>query len=121
VLTGRDNLLDILRNFTQCPEADRTWWGRLVESAIGAHLANASMAGVIELFYWRDRGREVDFVVRARRRLTAIEVKSGNAREYQPGMDAFVSAFGAARRLLIGGDGIAIEEFLMQPVEHWLG
>src|SRR6266511_2172138 len=55
--------------------ADREFWGRLVESAVGAHLANATAAGECELFYWRDRNREVDFVVRAGRAVTAIEVK----------------------------------------------
>jgi uncharacterized protein len=43
---------------------DPEYWGRLVESAVGAHLANAWLAGHIELFYWRDRNREVDFVVK---------------------------------------------------------
>ncbi len=50
---------------------DRQFWGRLVESAIGAHLANAAAVGQCELFYWRDRNREVDFVARAGRSLTA--------------------------------------------------
>jgi predicted AAA+ superfamily ATPase len=58
-------------------KADREFWGRLVESAVGAHLANAAAVGECELFYWRERNREVDFVVRAGRTLTAIEVKSG--------------------------------------------
>ena len=43
---------------------DREYWGRLTESAVGAHLANAAAARECELFYWRDRNREVDFVVR---------------------------------------------------------
>ena len=100
--------------------ADREFWGRLVESAVGAHLANAAAAGACELFYWRDRNREVDFVVRAGRQLTAIEVKSGRAREALPGMDAFATAFRPKRRLLVGGDGIPVEEFLTRPVEHWV-
>lgn len=48
-------------------KADRELWGRLVESA----------AGECELFDWRERNREVDFVVRAGRTVTAIKVKSG--------------------------------------------
>jgi len=31
--------------------ADRETWGRLVESAVGAHLANAAASGGCELFY----------------------------------------------------------------------
>lgn len=100
--------------------ADREYWGRLTESAVGAHLANAAAAGKCEVFYWRDRNREVDFVVRAGRLLTAIEVKSGRAREVLPGMQAFNEAFKPDRLLLVGGDGIAVEDFLCQPIERWL-
>lgn len=35
--------------------SDREYRGRLVESAVGAHLANAAACGECELFYWRDR------------------------------------------------------------------
>lgn len=73
--------------------ADRSFYGRLVESAIGAHLANAAQRGDCELFYWREKNREVDFVVRAGRRLLAIEVKSGRRRDALPGMAAFSDAF----------------------------
>ncbi len=56
-------------------------WGRLVESAVGAYLADAAAAGECRLHYWRDGNREVDFVVEAKGGLTAIEVKSGRRRE----------------------------------------
>jgi predicted AAA+ superfamily ATPase len=102
-------------------KADREYWGRLVESAVGAHLANAAAAGECELFYWRERNREVDFVVRAGRRVTAIEVKSGRAQQVQPGTTAFADAFKPRRTLLVGGDGVELEEFLSRPVEHWIG
>ena len=72
------------------------------------------------MFYWRDRNREVDFVVRVGRRLIAIEVKSGRAQVVLPGMQAFNDAFKPDRLLLVGGDGIAVEDFLRQPIEHWL-
>ncbi len=101
-------------------QADREYWGRLTESAVGAHLANAAAAGKCEVFYWRDRNREVDFVIRAGRRLIAIEVKSGRAREVLPGMQAFNEAFKPDRLLLVGEDGIAVEDFLRKPVEHWV-
>jgi predicted AAA+ superfamily ATPase len=100
--------------------ADREFWGRLVESAVGAHLANAALTGLCDVFYWRDRNREVDFVVRAGRAVTAIEVKSGRARDVLTGLTAFAEAFKAKRKLLVGGDGIPVEEFLLQPVEHWI-
>jgi len=100
--------------------ADREFWGRLVESAVGAHLANAAMRGECALHYWRERNHEVDFVVRAGRRLTAIEVKSGRAPQAHPGTAAFAQAFKPKRTLLVGGDGIALDDFLMRPVAHWV-
>ena len=98
---------------------DRQFWGRLVESAVGAHLVNAQAAGTCEVFYWRERSREVDFIVRAGDVLTAIEVKSGRSADSLPGMAAFEKKFPSARKLLVGGDGIALEEFLSQPVKRW--
>ncbi|MBU6436668.1 MAG: AAA family ATPase [Betaproteobacteria bacterium] len=100
---------------------DREFWGRLVESAVGAHLANAAMRGECALHYWRERNHEVDFIVQAGRRLTAIEVKSGRAPVAHAGTAAFKQAFKPQRTLLVGGDGIALQDFLMQPVSHWVG
>ena len=100
--------------------ADREFRGRLIESAVGAHLANAAAAGDCELYYWRERGEEVDFVVKAHSRLTAIEVKSGRAPQAHPGTAAFAAAFKTKRTLLVGGDGISVEEFLSRPVSEWL-
>ncbi|MCC6193726.1 MAG: ATP-binding protein [Burkholderiales bacterium] len=95
-------------------------WGRLVESAVGAHLANAAASGECDLFYWRDRGVEVDFVVRVGKRLTAIEVKSGRAPQAHSGLAAFTAAFKPHRILLVGSDGIGVDEFLARPVTHWV-
>jgi predicted AAA+ superfamily ATPase len=100
--------------------ADREFWGRLVESAVGAHLANDALCGESSLYYWRERNHEVDFVVKAGRHLTAIEVKSGRAPDAFTGTGAFAEAFEPARTLLVGGDGIGLEEFLMEPVAHWV-
>lgn len=99
---------------------DREFRGRLVESAVGAHLANAAAGGECELFYWRERSQEVDFVVRVGRAVMAIEVKSGRAPDAFPGLGAFAEAFKPKRTLLVGGDGISLEEFLTRPVQHWL-
>ena len=90
------------------------------DSANTQRLANAAARGVCEVFYWRDRNREVDFVVRAGRALVAIEVKSGRRTDTLPGTGAFAEAFRPTRTLLVGADGIPLEEFLLQPVEHWV-
>jgi hypothetical protein len=99
---------------------DAAFWGRLVESAVGAHLANAAAAGELELFYWRERSREVDFVIRSGRRVTAIEVKSGRTPQSLAGMAAFAADFHPERQLLVGEGGIELGEFLARPPGYWL-
>lgn len=101
--------------------ADREFWGRLVESAVGAHLANAAASGACRVAYWRERNHEVDFVVQAGRRLTTIEVKSGRAPLAHAGSAAFAAQFKVHRSLLVGGDGVKLEDFLARPVEEWVG
>ncbi len=100
--------------------ADHEFWGRLTESAVGAHLANAAACGVCELFYWREGNREVDFVLRAGRVVVGVEVKSGRSPVALPGLAAFSEAFKPTRTLLVGSDGIPVEEFLSRPVTDWL-
>jgi uncharacterized protein len=100
--------------------ADREFRGRLVESAVGAHLANAAATGGCELFYWREQNQEVDFVARTGRAVVAIEVKSGRAPDSFSGLEAFTKAFKSTRTLLVGGNGIPVEDFLTRPVEDWL-
>ena len=96
------------------------YWGRLVESAVGAHLLNSSFGTNISVTYWRERNQEVDFVLQQGKTVVAIEVKSGGRRESLPGMEAFALQFKPKRQLLVGGQGIPLEEFLSQPAAHWL-
>jgi predicted AAA+ superfamily ATPase len=99
---------------------DADFRGRLVESAIGSHLVNAEACGLCSVHYWRDRGREVDFVISDSRTLVAIEVKSGRRRDALPGLQAFAQAFRPQRRLLVGGDGMPIDVFLKMSVQALL-
>ncbi len=99
---------------------DRDGWGRWVESAVGAWLANSTRGSGIALHYWLDRGREVDFVLARGDKLAAIEVKSGRRRASTPGVEAFASRFPATRQLLVGAQGISVDEFLATPAGHWL-
>lgn len=99
---------------------DREFWGRLVESAVGAHLVNSAAGTKVEVFYWRERNQEVDFVLRAGKRLAAIEVTSGRKKETLPGLEAFSKAFRPHRVLLVGAQGIPLEEFLLRPAAAWV-
>ena len=96
--------------------ADRTTWGRLVETAVGGHLVRAGL----DVAWWRDGNLEVDYVVRRADQVTALEVKSGTAATALPGMSAIARKHVIDRRLLVGGDGIELGEFLGRPAEHYL-
>ena len=96
---------------------DPDLWGRWVESAAGAWLANNIIGKNIELYYWSARNREVDFILCHGHDLVAIEVKSSRTRTSFPGMQAFSKQFSVKKKLLIGGQGIPLEEFMLTPPE----
>ena len=74
------------------------------------------MSGAIDdIFYWRERNKEVDFVLRFGTRIVAIEVKSGRRKEALPGIAAFDKVFLPARSFQVGTGGIPVEEFLQIP------
>ncbi len=99
---------------------DADYWGRLVESCVGANLLNSSMGGDIAVSYWRDRNLEVDFVLHRGKTSVGIEVKSGQRKETLAGMNAFAKQFDPKRKLLVGGEGIPLAEFLGRPAAYWL-
>jgi hypothetical protein len=92
-------------------------WGRLVETAVGASLFNSVIGKNIDLFYWAGRNRELDFVLSGGNELIAIEVKTTAHKTRLPGIAEFSKQFPAAKKLLVGNQGITLEEFLLTPVE----
>jgi predicted AAA+ superfamily ATPase len=57
------------------------FWDRLVESSVGAALANGIRGRSLELSYWSSRNREVDFVLSCGDTVIAIEVKSSRKKQ----------------------------------------
>ena len=105
-----------LRSF-EAARADGSWWGRLVENAVGAHLLNHLQSLPYELTYWRERGNEVDYVVRTPQTTWAIEVKSGRSRA-TTGLAAFTKRYPEARPLIVGVSGLPLEMFFeADPVD----
>ena len=100
--------------------ADRSFWGRVVESVVGAHLLNSSASNV-HVHYWRDRGLEVDFVLQRGTRLVVVEVKSSAKPGGLQGRDAFQKRFPGARSVLVGAQGgVPLAEFLSKPAGDWV-
>lgn len=98
--------------------ADPATWGRLVESAVGAHLLNTAPPG-LELTWWREGGDEVDFVLRRGPRIVPLEVKSTRPRGAASALARFARSFGTEPGLVIGPGGVDLETFLSQPAEAW--
>lgn len=112
----------------QAARTDAVAWGRMVESCVGAHLLNGLAGTSAAVYYWRDRDREVDFVVESGTGVIGIEVKSAGggagggrtASTTTGGTGAFVSAFTGAHVLLVGGSGMPLDEFLATSPVHIL-
>ena len=94
---------------------NRKAWGRIFESAIGAYLVNQAFVHRFEVFYWRERDDEVDFVLRKKGAVVAIEVKS-NAEKRTEGLDKFRKLFHPQTAFIVGDGGISVEDFLSMDV-----
>ncbi|MBI5346317.1 MAG: ATP-binding protein [Chlamydiae bacterium] len=100
---------------------DFSFWGRLVESAVGAHLLNAIRGTLIECYYWREQDKEVDFVLQYGHFICAIEVKTGFEKLKQSGMDSFKEKFKPSKIILVGPQGIPLQDFLSIPINNLVG
>ena len=69
-------------------QADRTFRGRIVESAAGAHLSDTATSDV-RLQDWRNNRHEVDFVPQPGPRLVAVEATSRPRRGALAGLEMF--------------------------------
>lgn len=96
-------------------------WGRLVESAVGAHLINGSVGTPLRVHYWREASGEVDFILRKGKWTTAIEVKSGRRRDSLAGIARFAELYRPQRKVLVGTDGVPLEQFFGLPPSALVG
>lgn len=95
---------------------DRKAWGHIFESGIGAYLVSQSFVHRFEVFYWRERNDEVDFILRKKGSVVAIEVKS-NAEKRTEGLEKFRELFKPQKSFIIGDGGIGAEEFFSMDIK----
>lgn len=94
---------------------DRKAWGHIFESGIGAYLVSQAFIHRFEVFYWRERNDEVDFILRKKNSVVAIEVKS-NAEKRTEGLDKFRQLFNPRTSFVVGDGGIGAEDFLSMDI-----
>lgn len=105
----------------QSVREDHEAWGRLVESAAGAHLLNGLMSvGGMGLYYWASGDREVDYILAGAGKVVAFEIKSTRRRASLPGIDAFEKEFGPVSKVLVGGQGLPLNDFFRMEPREWI-
>jgi len=106
------------KRFLEMPDSR----GHLVESAVGAYLLARGSEEGFSVYWWRDRDKEVDFVIESGKTvdgslapgsgaLTAVEVKSGRVKHTGGGME-FIRRYPNALSLTVGGGDCSLEDFL---------
>ena len=108
-----NNALKMIYNGLTFEQAitNRKVWGRIFESGIGAYLVSQAFIRRLEVFYWRERNDEVDFILRKNKSVVAIEIKS-NAEKNTNGLKVFKELFNPTASLVVGDGGISAKDFL---------
>ena len=97
--------------------ANHKLWGRLFESAVGAHIMNCAYTGRFKVYYWRDGKDEVDFVLVKDSKVVAVEVKSNHEKDTS-GLHVFQENFHPFRSVLVGEEGLPVETFLKSDLRE---
>lgn len=94
---------------------DRHLWGRIFESGIGSYLLNQAFKHRFDVFYWRNRNMEVDYILKRGNSVVAIEVKS-NSEQRTEGLEVFRHSFSPKAAFIVGDGGIPPEEFMTMDI-----
>ncbi len=94
---------------------DRKAWGHIFESGIGAYLVSQAFIHRFDIFYWRKRDKEVDFILHKKGTLIAIEIKS-NAEKKTDGLEIFKQMYNSKQAFIVGDEGISVEDFLTMDI-----
>lgn len=112
-------------NFKQS-KANKATWGRIAENAVGATLHNLLQDKGVDLFYWRLRDEEVDYVFKLGNRLIAVEVKSTAKASSESNLLSFRKKYKSAELFLIssnkqvsinGINNISLKDFFNDPLK----
>ncbi len=91
---------------------ETTYWGRIVESCVGAYLWNLCFQEGVELYYWNEQSKEVDFVLKKNNKVIAIEVRRRHKTRHLKSLETFRKKHTPDETLVVGGEGIPLADFL---------
>ena len=94
---------------------DPKLWGHQVESAVGAYLLSQAELYDMNIWYWRQKDEEVDFVIEWDDAIVGIEVKS-NHEKTTTGLVTFRNAYHPKLAFIVGYEGIEVETFLQTDI-----
>ena len=103
---------------------DKTLWGRMIDNATGAAIYREMATRGGQLFYWRDRQNEVDFIIQLGLRIISIEVKSSAIKQAPLSMKIFQKKYSQVENVIISNsktqviDGIKninLRDFFTKP------
>jgi len=111
LVTWNNGLINALSGDSlRASRSNYSWWGRLVENAVGAHLLNHLSGLPYSVYYWRHKGLEIDYVVKTPKQIWGIEVKSGRPSNPK-GVSGFLNMYPEARTMIVGSEGVPLDEF----------
>lgn len=68
-------------------------------------------------FYWREKYKEVDYILKKKSRIVTIEVKS-NSETYNAGLEEIRKKYHPYATMVVGEGGMKVEDFLsINPVK----
>lgn len=95
-------------------------WKNLIKCNIGAHILNSTLGTRIEVFYWKEGGNEIDFVIRKNETTLTITINDDDKKQQEGAIEVFSHLYHPQQNLFIGKDGIPVEKFLLTPLEFWI-
>ncbi|MEW6556312.1 MAG: ATP-binding protein [Elusimicrobiota bacterium] len=106
---------------------DKMFWGRLVENSIGARLYFIFNKLGGEIYYWRERNNEVDYVTRLGDKIIGFEIKSGRLDKNPAALLLFKRKYKNSKTVIISNSkeltvnsekNININEFYKNPEKY---
>lgn len=92
-------------------------FGRFVESAIGSHLIKQKRSHKINLFYWREKDLEVDYIIEHNNKIISIEVKS-SVNKSSKGVYEFKKRYEPHKTIIIEKDSLQWSDFIkLEPID----